>query len=213
MDTKSSSSPCPAPVSHSSASTVKLGDAAPVTKEESSLLAACRHGRIGWLQGLLADDDQRLTSKDFLCGDCGGAGETPLFVAAENGHTKVVELLLSMAEQQPEAQRCNTILAMLNPLREDGSTPLLVATWKGHLDVVKQLTDALLKILATLEPEQRAQAVMLTLNVDDDSGANPIFAALCNGHEGIVSQLTTTLRQAMDCIPPEDDPESVIRRC
>jgi len=56
-------------------------------------------------------------------------GATPLYVAAQNGHTEVVKLLQDN-NADVNASRTN-----------DGSTPLYVVAQNGHTEVVKLLLD------------------------------------------------------------------------
>ena len=58
-------------------------------------------------------------------------GATPLFVASQQGHPGVVELLLSK-----EAVDVNRAIAR-GP--QEGCTPLSIACRKGHTDVVRRL--------------------------------------------------------------------------
>jgi len=53
-------------------------------------------------------------------------GATPLFVASENGHEYIAELLL--------AKR-----ASVNNAMNDGTTPLLIACQNGYEDIAKLL--------------------------------------------------------------------------
>ena len=64
-----------------------------------------------------------------LCADVDKAllsGETPLFMASQNGHVEVAHLLLE-------------VKADFSISRTDGITPLRVARQRGHLDIVALL--------------------------------------------------------------------------
>lgn len=50
----------------------------------------------------------------------------PLFIAAENGHIKIVRMLVEQGMD-------------VNVVRDDGCTPLYVAACTGHADVLKVL--------------------------------------------------------------------------
>ena len=56
-------------------------------------------------------------------------GATPLYVAAQNGYTKIVKLLLDNKADVNASRYTN------------GATPLYAAAWNGHTEVVKQLLD------------------------------------------------------------------------
>ena len=53
-------------------------------------------------------------------------GSSPLFIAAQNGHTNVVQLLLTWGHD-------------VNYKRNDDTTPLWIASQMGHLEVVRLL--------------------------------------------------------------------------
>ncbi|KFY23766.1 hypothetical protein V491_02414 [Pseudogymnoascus sp. VKM F-3775] len=88
-------------------------------------------------------------------------GQTPLLLAAANGHGAVVKLLATMDGID------------LNSKDNDGKTPLLRAAANGHDGVVK-----LLLPIGGVNP-----------NLKDDDGETPLLAAAAKGHEAVVKLL------------------------
>lgn len=88
-------------------------------------------------------------------------GQTPLFLAAANGHGEVVELLAAMDGID------------LNSKDNEGKTPLLRAAANGHESVVK-----LLLLIGGVNQ-----------NSKDDDGETPLLAAAAKGHEAVVKLL------------------------
>jgi ankyrin repeat protein len=86
------------------------------------------------------------------------SGETPLYVAAENGHEAVTKLLI--------AARCNVDLQANN-----GATPLYIAAHSGQASVSKQLIEACCNV---------------DLQMHD--GRTPLFIAAQGGHKFIVAE-------------------------
>src|ERR1039458_1207500 len=80
---------------------------------------AAKGGDMAKVQGLLKDNPDLVFSKDKI-------GETPLHVAAFEGHNDVAELLLASK-------------AEVNAKANDGQTPLHWAAIGGHKDVVELL--------------------------------------------------------------------------
>ena len=124
---------------------------------EHEFLAACRTGNVEAVQYFLNqegfDPDEQLIS-GVNKGPVGG-----LFLAAQNGHHKVVEILVA-AEVD------------LNLVRGDGATALLVAAQCGHHEVVKILVKA---------------GADLNLTLKD--GATAFFLAAKYGHHEVVNTL------------------------
>ena len=89
-------------------------------------------------------------------------GATPLYVAAQNGHTEVVKLLLANK-------------ADVNARHTDGRTPLWMAAQEGHTEVVKLL-------LAN-------KADVNTRRGSRIFGEKPIDAARRNHHSDIIELL------------------------
>ncbi|XP_063904003.1 uncharacterized protein LOC135123361 isoform X2 [Zophobas morio] len=88
-------------------------------------------------------------------------GGTPLLVASEMGHEKVVEFLVSVG-------------AEINRPMNDGFTPLLIASQNGHLKVVEYL-----------------RTVGAEINRANKEGGTPLFIASQMGHEKVVQYLAT----------------------
>ncbi|KAJ5816702.1 hypothetical protein N7447_008935 [Penicillium robsamsonii] len=87
---------------------------------------------------------------------------TPLFVAAENGHEEVVDLLVG-------CERVGLEIADIH-----GTTPLGVATERNHEGIVRRL----------LAGSRRADP-----NARDENGQTPLFNAAFYGHIGVVELL------------------------
>ena len=71
-------------------------------------------------------------------------GQTALYIGSREGHSEVVELLL---EQHADCSLCHKVKFYLLKLGnelcdtvdlQDGSTPLMIASYKGHADIVKK---------------------------------------------------------------------------
>ncbi|KAJ5428038.1 hypothetical protein N7445_009492 [Penicillium cf. griseofulvum] len=91
--------------------------------------------------------------------------QTPLFVAAENGHEEIVDLLVG-------CERVGLEIADMH-----GTTPLGVATEKNHEGIVRRL----------LTGSRRADP-----NSCDENGQTPLFNAAFYGHIGVVKLLLET---------------------
>jgi ankyrin repeat protein len=53
-------------------------------------------------------------------------GESPLFIACREGHDKIVKILLTHGVDS-------------NKSRDDGCSPLQIARYENHIDVVEEL--------------------------------------------------------------------------
>jgi ankyrin repeat protein len=84
-----------------------------------------------------------------------------LFIAAQNGHTSVVELLLKADGVD------------VNKAREDGTTLLFIAARHGHASVVELLL----------------KADGVDVNKAREDGTTPLFIAAQNGHTSVVELL------------------------
>merc|ERR550517_1387732 len=87
-------------------------------------------------------------------------GASPLFLAAQNGHAKVLVYLLD----QPGLP--------LDTQRRDGASPLWIAAQMGHEDCVRLLLRAGAKV-----------------DLPRADGATPLFKACHKGHEEVVREL------------------------
>jgi hypothetical protein len=87
-------------------------------------------------------------------------GTTPLYIAAQNGHSDVVRMLVDTGADVNQAKT------------DDGSTPLLMAVQEGHVDVVRMLVDA--------------GANVCTARVD---GVTPLSVAMHHRHTAIADIL------------------------
>ncbi|KAF7526553.1 hypothetical protein PCG10_003944 [Penicillium crustosum] len=88
--------------------------------------------------------------------------QTPLFVAAENGHEEIVDLLVG----------CERVGLEIPDMH--GTTPLGVATERNHEGIVRRL----------LTGSRRADP-----NARDENGQTPLFNAAFYGHIGVVELL------------------------
>ena len=86
-------------------------------------------------------------------------GQTPLYIACQNGHTDIVKAFFDAG-------------ADLNKPISTGVTPLFIACHDGRTDVVKALIDA-----------------KADLNKPISTGATPLYIACQNGHTDIVKAL------------------------
>ena len=105
----------------------------------------------------------------------GTCGNTPIHLAAREGHQNVVRILMSNMEN-PNF-----------PRKSDGATPILMAAQNGHKEVVK--------ILMTRISEENS-------NILSNDGATPILMASQNGHLEIVKQLITGTESNPNVVPP-----------
>ena len=125
--------------------------------------------------------------------DC--VGSTPLLLAVQNGHERVVEILLGQDKIDPDIlgqygealpsyvawngdEGTGKILLGRDDVKPDepdkfGKTPLCCAVWNGHEGMVKMLLGR-----DDVNP-----------NKPDDDGKTPLGCAAKNGHEGIVEIL------------------------
>ena len=121
-------------------------------------------------------------------------GLTPLYVATQKGHERVVEYLLTHG-------------AEVNVADKNGVTPLYVATQKSHERVVEYLLTHGAEVdaadnngitslyVATQKGHERVVEYLLThgaeVDAADNNGVTPLMAAAFNGHERVVEYLLT----------------------
>ncbi|KAK2809089.1 hypothetical protein FQN50_004143 [Emmonsiellopsis sp. PD_5] len=131
-----------------------------------------------------------------------GAGNTPLLLAAMEGHDVVVKLLLE--------KNANT-----ESLDESGCTPLLLAAMEGHYAVVRLLleknanTESLDEygwtplLYAAMEGHDLVVKLLLEKNANiefrDSVGQTPLSLAAKKGHEGVV-RLLVEKNANIDCV-------------
>ena len=108
----------------------------------SLLHSACRHGHTRVAERLIAVG----ASVDHTCDN----GNTPLFLAAEQGHTSTVELLLNV----------NARMDLANT--STGASPLYVAAERGHTWIVEMLLAASADI--NQENSKRVSPLMIAAN-------------------------------------------------
>ncbi|KAG8229927.1 hypothetical protein J437_LFUL009662 [Ladona fulva] len=93
-------------------------------------------------------------------GCCDGDGATPLFIAAQNGHVRILLHLLSKGAES-------------DVRRLDGASPLWIASQMGHANVVKVLL----------------AAGNVQVDATRQDGATPLFKAAHKGHIAVVDEL------------------------
>ena len=104
--------------------------------------------------------DKKLASKMLEGFDDFARGKTPLWVASERGHARVLRLLLEARADKD----CQTTF---------GQSPLWIASSKGHVDIVRLLLEA-------RADKNRADTVL---------GETPLGIAVAKGHAQIASML------------------------
>jgi len=154
---------------------------------DTALIGAARRGlvdEVGMLVGT-AEVDVNQTNTD-------GGGATPLIVAAQEGQTAVVHVLLAASAAVDQAatngttplfaacQRGHAAIALVltdagakvNQRKANGFTPLLVACQEGHVSVIKVL------LSAGAQPNQAK-----------DNGVTPLYMACQHGNAAAASAL------------------------
>jgi len=130
------------------------------------------------------------------------SGASPLYIACQQGHERVVEVLLKhkdiqvnrvtstwpsglyIAAQKGHHQVVELLLSMegirVNVGTDSGATPLLVACQNGHVEVV----DLLLR-REDVDVNRSTTCKMTAAN----NGVTPLFAAATHGHDRVVEML------------------------
>ena len=130
--------------------------------DSNPLLIACYFGHIDIIKFLLKS---KLNVFDVNSVDIEHECMTPLHIASQNGFDKIVELLLSY-----NADVNKRTFSLLH-------TPLWIASFYGHRDVVHELL-------------QGSQDIIM--DCKDANGITPLFIACQNNHENIVELLLQT---------------------
>jgi ankyrin repeat protein len=139
------------------------------TKGDTPLLIACNKNHVDMAR-LLIHADADLVKANYN-GDCA------LALAAWEGHTKIVQLLLS--------SKCNPD----TPPDKRGDVPLLNASWQGHSEIVSLLV--------------KAKASVTTVNKLKDCA---LIIAARNGYRTIVSSLVSHKADVERCNTLGDTP-------
>ena len=130
-------------------------DVGKVTQRESLLFIASRHSLLSIIEAIINSGvSTNLNSRDYN-------GNTPLSLAAMQGHEAIVQLLTERSDID------------INSKNETGQTPLSFAARQGHEAVVRLL----------IERKD------IDINSKDISGQTPLSCAGQEGHEAIVRQL------------------------
>jgi len=165
----------------------------------TQLINAVRSNAINKVQQLL---DQGAAVNQAMTDN----GATPLYIAAEQGHTKVASLLIGGGAAVNQART------------DDGCTPLYCASWQGHTEVVRVLigtgaavnqatTDDCVTPLYIAAQEGHTKVVRLLISsgaavnqAKTDDGATPLFIASQKGQTKTVAflvELGANINQCM----------------
>ncbi|WP_163372789.1 ankyrin repeat domain-containing protein [Endozoicomonas acroporae] len=127
----------------------------------------------------------------------------PLHLAAHEGHSEAVELLLKAVDRLPETERPAAVQRLLNATDDDGQTPLQLARQRNHRKVAALLQDALHKPAQTAGLDtimqfflERAPALAhqaIPSVMAGEKCISPLCVAAGVGHEKAVEQLLTAL--------------------
>ena len=212
-------------------SEVSSKEAPPSKDEDVALRTAAQNGNIEIVRKLLEKAKVNLFSTDEN-------GSTALHVASEMGNLPVVTTLLEkiksdlftstalhLAGESRHLRDAPTLeikpaLSALNRTNKTGDTPLSLAAWKGHADIVDELlknhADPDIADSGNVTPLNSAawsgyaNVVELLLNANanptiaDYSGQNPLNSAASHGHEEVVKLLLDEPR-TLEVINHEDE--------
>ncbi|XP_076108738.1 uncharacterized protein LOC143076757 [Mytilus galloprovincialis] len=127
---------------------------------------------------------------------------SPLFIACENGHTEVVQMLINNK-------------ADINKCRDTGVSPLLIACQNGHSEVIQMLinnkadinkcTDTAVSPLYIACQNGHTEVVQMLINNKADFnkctyiGVSPLFIACQKGHTEVVQMLIKQKAEINTC--------------
>ncbi|THW78211.1 hypothetical protein D6D17_10225, partial [Aureobasidium pullulans] len=138
----------------------------------SPLWWAARQGHADVVKALLDTERVWVTRRDGYYTDPPDTyGQTPLAVAAGNGHEEVVQVLLGIVKTSVDQQD------------QQGRTPLSLAAANGHLNIVQILLDTRL----------------VDVNKMDFYFLTPLSYAAKNGHEGVIRVLLAVPGIGVNC--------------
>ena len=140
---------------------------------ESPLIQACHRGHHDIVQELMGATNIKINQKRKT------DGATALFVACREGAVECVRQLLT------------NNLILINNSKTNGRSPLFIASFFGHNEIVEMLMNHSHKM--------RKKSMVhgqLDVNQCDSKGFTPLFVAAQNGHTRIVTML---LKNAVCC--------------
>eukprot|EP00729_Bicosta_minor_P003885 gene3885-biopygen17820 len=163
---------------------------APQPDLQKQLCAAVEEGKVEIVRKLLAEDDAdpSVPEDDYPT-------FPPIYLAAQEGHADVVELLL---QNNADGNQATT---------DDGTTPVFIAAEEGHVDVVQALVAGNADVnkampddgatpvyIAAQKGHVDVVRVLVARNADVNqakttSGVTPVYVAAQNGHVEVVQLL------------------------